>query len=249
VKRFSAQPFPAIITAVVLVALPLLIAVNMHLIGVQSASNDGKGPRNSQGQGLSYWNQSMNAFTKPLVVKTNSALVRVGNAIIMPNGLKIQVTNIQRNWQPSLAIQDSLGRIHDGDNPTGKEIILVWFKASDVGNAPIGFLLASFSLAVQGRAEQRVANLEVIPPQSFGSMNNSPWLLPGQSMTTFVPFLVTPSAKLGSFKYYIFPVPQKGSNALPQRLSINLSAPPVSSPDANAAGISFVGDKTITVGP
>ena len=153
---------------------------------------------------------------------TDSHLFYLNDTVIMPNGLELQVQQVQRNWQAPAVVTASYGKNHDGDDPTGHEVILVWFHAKNVGKTPIVYNDSMFTLQMPGAVEQRVAHLSTLLPLSYGDKGIEPWLLPGQSMTTFVPFLVSPGAVPISFQYYIAVFPKSVSTQLPNmtRLSI-----------------------------
>ena len=76
-----------------------------------------------------------------------------------------------------------------------------------------------------------------------------PWLLPGQSMTTFVPFLINPGTAPISFQYYIATFSSPSSTQLPAltRLSILLQNAHIFS-RAGSTPFTFTADKTTTVG-
>lgn len=173
---------------------------------------------------IHYWNLSQNELYGKRQAKTDSRAYYLGDSITLPNGLKLQVLRVQRNWQAPAAVVATYGKIHSGDDPTGKEVILVWFKASNTGTTPLVYNDSMFSLQMPGKAEQRVANLATLLPTSYGDMGVEPWLLQGQSTTTFVPFLITPGATPTSFQYYIAPL-KSGSASVLIRLSILLHSP------------------------
>ena len=243
----------------------LLLAGAVVGLAVQSARASGSNPphphiglhtgNNDTGQ---YWSKSDAAFTTARTAQTNSKPAYIGQSVAMPNGLELKVTQVQRNWQPTALVSATYGRNHDGDDSTGREIILVWFTATDVGTAPIGYNDSMFTLLCPGKHEQRVAVLSSLLSSAYGDDGVEPWLLPGQSKTTFVPFLVNIGEAVTSFQYYI--PPQFIPNATQQtsvpplvRLSIQLSQlsvlPTQSQTPATSAVIAFVADTTITVGP
>lgn len=137
--------------------------------------------------------------------RTDSRHFQIGDSIIMPDGLKIQVIKVERNWQPPALVQSTYGAEHVGDNPAGSETVLVWFKATDVGNKPIVYSDGLFSLTPKDGHEQRVANLATLFVTDYGARDVIPWLEPTQSVTTFEPFLVKPNTLLASFQYYLIP--------------------------------------------
>jgi len=103
-----------------------------------------------------------------------------------------------------------------------------------------------FTLQRAGQPEQRVAVLSVLPPTSYGSMGKVPWLLPGESMDTFVPFLIKPGAAPESFQYYYY----APSHKVIDRLSVGLkaSSQPTAQQAAPTANVyTFAGTESITV--
>jgi hypothetical protein len=106
-----------------------------------------------------------------------------------------------------------------------------------------------FTLQMPGVPEQRIAHLSTLLPSSYGDKGVEPWLLPGQSMTTFVPFLINPGAKPISFQYYIATFSSPSSTQLPvlTRLSILLQDVHVISRTVSTP-FTFTADKTTIVG-
>jgi heme/copper-type cytochrome/quinol oxidase subunit 2 len=191
-----------------------------------------------------YWNMPDSAFSGPRSAHTDSRKFFLGDSVIMPNGLEIQVVQVQYNWQLPAAMQASITH-PDGDNPAGRQVVAIWFKVTDVGSAPIDeYNPLDFTLTIAGKPEQRVAHLAGLLSSAYGNMGRLPWLYPGQSMTTFEPFLVAPGAKPVSFQYYIIHVVPK-SNQLPDltRLSIALQPSPASGPRT----FTFAPTQTMTV--
>ena len=173
-----------------------------------------------------YWNMPLEAFSHAQSVFTDSRTFYIGDSIVMLNGLELQVYRIQRNWQPSAVVAASYGNQQTGDDPRGRETILVWFRATNVGASPLGFNDNLFTLQVTGNREERVGHIASIRPNDYGDQGTSPWLLPQESKETFVPFLVTPGEKLRSLQYYLVPQLDKKATSLPTltRLSILLSS-------------------------
>lgn len=211
------------------------------------------GAHDSKGNTGQYWNMPEAAFAIKRQVNVDNRNFYLGDAVTMPDGLRLQVLRVERNWQPTAAVSQSYGSDHDGDNPTGRETILVWFTATNVGSSSLGYSDSVFTLQRAGRPEQRVAHLASLLSSDYGSRGEVPWLWPGQSMTTFVPFLITPGEAPISFQYYSSPTQPAVSKAqaatLPtpilSRLSVQLRSPAT----RPATSFTFVSSQTITVGP
>jgi hypothetical protein len=202
-----------------------------------------------------YWTNPDTAFTAQHTALTNSQSIYIGDTVQMANDLSLQVTQVERNWEPAAAVASSYGRNHDGDDPEGREIILVWFTATNHGTTAIAYNDSQWTLLRPGKSEQRVARLASLLPTAYGDDGVEPWLLPGESKSTFVPFLVTPGEAVTSFQYYM-PQPQAANATKPvgqttratlARLSVQLRAPLAAL--ATARSVVFTGDITITVGP
>lgn len=193
-----------------------------------------------------YSNKPDQAFDTEQKAQTDSRTFYIGDSIAMPNGLKLRVIKVLRNWQPPAAVSASYGSLQDGDNSAGREIIAVWFQATNVGTSPIGYNDSMLTLQVTGQPEQRMAHLASLLPSAFGDRGVEPWLLPSQSKETFVPFLVSPNAILESFQYYVPPSYHSFSSPTftLTRLSIFLQAPRGRSPTEFV----FKTNKTVTVG-
>jgi len=114
--------------------IAILGASGMAVAWVQAGQR--LGPHDAGGGGGTYWTMPETRFSQPLTVSTDARMFAIGDAVIMPNGLKLQVTHVERNWQPATA-QSALGKMPSGDNPAGREVVLVWFVATDVGTSPI----------------------------------------------------------------------------------------------------------------
>lgn len=234
------------IGGVACVVLVVILSIDVYnSFAAQTLSNSTKSiaVTGSKGQ---YWNMPETAIYGKRIATIDSRTFYIGDAVIMPNGLKLQVTRLQHNWQPTSAVAATYGRIKDGDDPSGREVLAVWFQATDVGTSPIVYNDSFFTLQVAGKAEQRVAHISSLLRTAYGDHGANPWLLPGQSTTTFVPFLVTPNVNLMSFQYYIVPDMKQGSNQLPTltRLVITLQVPQ----GRVSSTFVFVASKTITVG-
>lgn len=243
-------------------ARPLLLAGALLAIGVtifgavlRSQSIEAAipgGPHDSNGNTGQYWSTPEPAFHSPRQVRVDTRAFYLGDTVVMPNGLQLQVTRVERNWQPPAAVAATIGQHQDGDNPAGREIVLVHFIATDVGSSALAYNDSMFTLQRAGRPEQRVAVLATLQYTDYGSRGSVPWLLPGQRMETFVPFLITPGEHPLSFQYYLQPPlasaskDQAAAAPLPtlSRLSVQLDAPqgrPVMTLTYAANGSSTVG--------
>jgi hypothetical protein len=197
-----------------------------------AGAGDPQGAHDQSGSPGQFWNKSDNASTAPgsgnatRQARLDGRSFYIGDRVLMPNGLELQVTQVQRDWQPPAAAQAEYGNHPSGDNPAGRETILVWFTATNKGSSPLGYTDALFTLQHHGKPEQRVAELATLPFDAYGGHGLSPWLFPGQATTTFVPFLVTPGEAPMSFQYYDVPEPsaQNPSPAM-SRLTVLLTAP------------------------
>jgi hypothetical protein len=223
----------------------LVILVYMLLVppfSAQANTNTGR-PNNK------YWSMPQQAIYGKRQAHTDSHPFYLNDKVVMPNGLELQVQQVQRNWQAPAAVTASYGSNHDGDDPTGREVILVWFIAKNVGTKPIVYNDSMFTLQMPGIPEQRIAHLSTLLPSSYGDKGVEPWLLPGQSMTTFVPFLINPGTTPISFQYYIATFSSPSSTQLPEltRLSILLQNAHVLS-RVDSKPFTFTADKTTTVG-
>lgn len=229
-------------------------AIGAIVVGVQLTSAAKPiGLHNGQGSTGQYWNMPEAAFQEKRQVKVDSRAFYIGDTVTMPDGLRLQVLRVERNWQPTAAVSQSYGSVHDGDDPTGRETILVWFSATDVGSVPLSYNDSMFTLQRTGKPEQRVAHLASLLPTDYGNRGEVPWLLPGQSTTTFVPFLVSPGENVVSFQYYSTPIQPPVSKSQASTLS-----PPVlsrltvrlQSPTTRTTGsFTFAASQTVTVGP
>lgn len=229
-----------------------LIAVTVLVIGgaflhAHASPEPPAGHHNANGATGAYWNAPQAAFQSQRTAITDRRAFYFGDTVTMPNGLALKVLSVERNWQPLAAVAATYGNEPDGDNPAGREIILVWFQATNTSTAPIVYSSSMFSLLRTNMPEQRVAVLASLLPTSYGDYGVEPWLLPGQSKTTFVPFLVTIGEQPVSFQYYVPPsMPaQRQPQSLPTlvRLSVLLRPPS----GRSVGSFVFQGDETITV--
>jgi hypothetical protein len=167
--------------------LAVLGVVAAGIAGARLAQAGGfpLGRHDSAGQGPHFWNMPERALADTHAAVTDSRSFYLGDAVVMPNGLKLQVTRVQRNWQPSAIATATYGSIQTGDNPAGREVIAVWFTATDVGSSPILYADTLFTLRRPGTVEQRVARLASLLLSDYGSQGAQPWLVPGQTMATF----------------------------------------------------------------
>lgn len=233
-------------TVVLAIGAIVVAALGAGVLQYASVAHAGapKGRHNANGVAGSYWDMPQARFQTPLAVTADARTFYIGDTVTMPNGLQLQVTRVEWNWQPSTA-QAVFGKTPDGDNPAGREVILVWFTASDVGQNPIEYNNFYFTLQHANQPEQRVAVLSTLPGTTYGSMGKVPWLLPGEHMDTFVPFLITPGEAPESFQYYYYTPSHKEID----RLSVQLKAGShLTGPTASTAGVyTFSGTQTITV--
>jgi hypothetical protein len=229
----------AVAVSIGVIMLGTVLGVFLHMQSVKAGAP--LGHHNENGVAGTYWSMPDARFSQPFTVTTDPRPFTIGDTVTMPNGLQLRVTRVERNWQPSSA-QATFGKTPDTDNPAGREIIRVWFTAADVGQDPVAFNNFFFTLQRAGRPEQRVAVLSVLPPTSYGSMGKVPWLLPGESTETYVPFLINPGEAPESFQYYYY----APSHKVIDRLSVELKAS--SQPAAQTANVyTFAGTKSITV--
>lgn len=121
-----------------------------------------------------------------------------------------------------------------------------------------------FSLVRANGREQRVAALNELPGDQYGSFGATPWLLPGVTKHTFVPFLVNPGEQPKEFVFYRYTVQYPAQSTTSKapvgkphwtgiaRIPFALSAahPGVASPASTAANITFapVGTFVVTSG-
>lgn len=228
------------------IGIAVLVATLLLVHGLQSVQADNvHGFHDANGNKGGFWNKSDVAFYMKREAITDSRTFYMGDSITLPDGLELTVTKIERNWQPPAAVSNSFGRYADGDNPAGREVMLVWFTGTNHGTTPIGFTDSAFTLTRAGRPEQRVARLASLPPSAYGDQGVQPWLLPGESKTTFVPFLVNHGEVPTVFHYYEAPPVSAGSPPPTlTRLSIELVMPK----DRTAQAFAFQGDTKLTVG-
>lgn len=186
---------------------------------------------------------------------TKSPFVQ-GQTIIVPNYISIRVDSVTRNWTPQ-PWQASPPGAGGQDNAAGKEVILVRFTIKNLSSVPLPYSDGYFSLVRASGHEQRVAELNELTGDQYGSFGQtSPWLHPGAMVHTFVPFLVNPGEKPEQFVLSWRMVdPTKthtvstshGTETLPSyqniaRIPINLSAS--AAPGSSAT---FVKNATFTV--
>jgi hypothetical protein len=122
-----------------------------------------------------------------------------GQTIIVPNYISIRVDGVDRNWTPQpwqMPPSSSGGQ----DDATGKEVILVRFTIQNLSNTPVPYSDSYFSLVRANGHEQRVAALDELSGDQYGSFGQTnPWLEPGAIVHTFVPFLVNPGEQPKQF--------------------------------------------------
>lgn len=226
--------------------LVVIVATLLVIHSLQSAQADGvRGFHDANGNKGGFWNKPDTAFYMKREAVTDGRTFYLGDSVTLPDGLELTVTKVERDWQPPAAVSGSFGRYADGDNPAGREVMLVWFTGTNHSATPIGFTDSAFTLTRAGRPEQRVARLASLPSSAYGDQGIQPWLLPGESKTTFVPFLVNQGEVPTAFHYYESP-PVSAGSSLPTltRLSIELAAPK----GRLAQPFTFSGDTKITVG-
>ena len=203
-----------------------------------------------------YWHKSQLGQPFPTV----QHLYEIGQTITVPHNVSISVDNVERNWtpQPWQAVSNSVGY---QDDAIGKEILLVRFTITNLSNTPIGYSDSSFSLVRANRHEQHVAALAELPGTQYGSFGQtSPWLQPGATMHTFVPFLVNPGEQPQRFVLSwrtIDPtrfttVTAKNGKKINMPVYINVARIPISlvAPSSKATSVSavtFAPDMTFTV--
>lgn len=234
--------------AIVAMGIGALVVTLVLVRGPLPARADNIGGfRDANGSKGGYWNKPDTAFYMKRTAITDSRTFFLGDTVTLPSGLELTISRVERNWQPPAVVSASFGRYADGDNPAGREILLVWFTGTNRGTGPIGFSDNAFTLTRAGRPEQRVAQLASLPPSAYGDQGVQPWLLPGESKTTFVPFLVNPGEVPTSFHYYEAPgTMPTDATSLPTltRVSFQLAAPE----GRQARSFTFRGDTTLVVG-
>jgi len=194
---------PRAIWGVVLGGLAILTVAWGIGSAVASYAGGRPGHHDENGSQGNYLNVPLDKFDRQRTAKTDSRTFYLGDAVTMSDGVQLQVNRIERNWQPPAAAQAAWGDYPVGDDPRGKEVLLVWFTATDVGKSPLGYNELDYSLKLAGRPEQRVARLATLREESHGSQNRRPyWLLPGETVTTCEAFLVPPGNAALSFQYY-----------------------------------------------
>lgn len=133
---------------------------------------------------------------------TTRTSFRVGQIITVPGAVSIRVDSIDRNWQPQ-PWQRSPFPVGGQDDASGKEVILVHFTLTNLNSEPIGYSDQYFSLVRANGHEQRVAALAELTGDQYGSFGHtSPWLFPGATAHTFVPFLVNSGEQPRLFVFY-----------------------------------------------
>lgn len=152
---------------------------------------------------------------------TMSRPLAIGATLNVPNDTSIRVDSIDRNWAPVGPWQTEPTQPGGQDDARGKEIILVRFTITNMSSEPLNYTDAYFSLIRANGHEQRVAALAELTGDQYGSFGQAtPWLMPGVTKHTFVPFLVNPGEQPRAFVYYRFRQqwPQTGA---PQGKSIH----------------------------
>ncbi|HLG62574.1 MAG TPA: hypothetical protein VKY19_11615 [Ktedonosporobacter sp.] len=186
----------------------------------------------------------------------------IGQTVTVPNYVSIRVDGVDRNWTPQ-PWQVPPSPVGFQDDAKGKEVILVRFTLTNLSNAPVLYSDHYFSLVRANGHEQRVATLAELTGDQYGSFGRTtPWLLPGATTHTFVPFLVNPGEKPQQFvlswqvvDHTQQPIVSANSpkGTMPfyaniARIPILLSFPPMSRTQASAASsITFVSDTKFTI--
>ena len=194
----------------------------------------------------------------------------MGQKVIIPNQIAIQVDEIDRNWQPqswqvsprASAIQDAVG--------TNQEVIMVRFTVTNLSSTSLGYSNLYFSLIRSNKHEQRVGELNTLTSDQYGAFGDTnPWLNPGVTKHSMVPFIVNKGEQNLSFVYYVYNVewiqnsgpqfiqPQGSTHSVPNqtpkfvdiaRVSFTLSPSSSSTASPNSSGVKvFSPDATFTV--
>ena len=144
----------------------------------------------------------------------------VGETIVVQRDTSIRVDSIDRNWSPAGPWQTQPTQPGGQDDARGKEIILIRFTITNLSAIPLNYSDAYFSLIRSDGREQRVAALAELTSEQYGSFGQTtPWLMPGVSAHSFVPFLVNPGERALSFVFYRFDLQWTQSGA-PQGKSV-----------------------------
>lgn len=174
-----------------------------------------------------------------------------GQTIIVPNYVSIRVDSVERNWTPQ-PWQVSAYPAGYQDDATGKEVILVRFTIQNLSKTPVMYLNSYFSLVRATGHEQRVAALDELTGDQYGSFGQTPWLEPGAMVHTFVPFLVNRGEQPQQFVLTwktIDPTKsiRNGNETLPSYLNIARIPIALSASTAPGSSVTFVPDTTFTV--
>ncbi len=175
-----------------------------------------------------------------------------GQTITVPNFVSIRVDSVDRNWTPQ-PWQLSPSASGYQDDAAGKEVILVRFTIENLSKTPVMYSDSYFSLMRANGHEQRVAELNELTGDQYGSFGHtSPWLEPGALVHTFVPFLVNPGEQPKQFVLTwktIDPTKssQSGTERLPSYLHIARIPIALSASTTPGSSVTFVPDATFTV--
>lgn len=131
----------------------------------------------------------------------------MGQKIIVPNQIAIQVDEVDQNWQPQAwqvsphasSIQDAVGG--------NQEVILIRFTITNLSSTPLGYSSLYFSLVRSNGDEQRIADLNALTSDQYGAFGDTnPWLKPGVTKHSMVPFVVNKGEQNLTFVYYVYNV-------------------------------------------
>jgi hypothetical protein len=184
----------------------------------------------------------------------------IGDTVTVSKYLSFRVDSIDRNWAPQ-PWQESPAPYYQDDS-RGKEVILVRFTITNLSTTPVRYSDHYFSLVRANGREQRVALLNDLTGDEYGSFGHTnPWIPPGVTVHSFVPFLVNPKEvphffNLYWYRYDITPTndPRKQglgnsqSNAVGvAKISVTLSSPGNGHLPTSTGNESFASDINFTV--
>lgn len=173
----------------------LVIGIFLFLIGKVSANAASQNSAVSQlastlipESGWEMWHKGYIGQSFPTTLHP----YEVGQTVTVPKNVSIRVDSVARNWTPQ-PWQVSPYPVGYQDDAKGKEVILVRFTITNLSEVPLGYTDHYFSLVRANGHEQRIATLAELTSDQYGSFDQtSPWLEPGATVHTFVPFLVNP---------------------------------------------------------
>lgn len=163
----------------------------------------------------------------------------MGQKVVFPNQIAIQIDEVDRNWQPQ-AWQVSPNAHSRQDDTTNKEVILVRFTVTNLSSMPMGYNDQYFSLIRNNGHEQRVADLDDLTGDQYGAFDDTnPWLTPGATKHSFVPFIVNKGEQHLIFVYYDYKVDWT-QNSGPQYIQVPGSTKMIPNATPNYVGIARI---------